>query len=58
MKPNYYQIIQDCIERGVDAGYNKAFKHSEIPDERTIKEELERYVMLEICNYFNFEDSI
>ncbi len=55
MKPNYYQIIQECVERGVEAGYQRAFKHSDSPDESVIKEEIERYVMLDICSYFNFE---
>lgn len=57
MKPNYYKIIQECVERGIDSGYQRAFKHSDTPSEEVIKEEIERYVMLNICDYFDFNNS-
>jgi hypothetical protein len=57
MKAKEYRIITDCIERGVEYGYNRAYKHGcDAPTVETLKAEIERAVINEICEYFNFED--
>ncbi len=56
MKANEFKIMEDCIERGFDGGYQKAFKHTDDPSEDQIKEQVLHYIMLEICEYFKFEE--
>lgn len=58
LKPKTYQILNDCIERGLQHGLNKTIKHSD--DVSNIDEELllsnqNVAIMNEICEYFNFE---
>jgi hypothetical protein len=55
LKPNIYRILSDCIERGIDSGWNKAHKHTDKPSEYLIKEQISHYIGLEIDEYFNFD---
>ena len=56
LKPNIYAILKECIEIGINAGYRRAFKHIDNPSEEIIKEEILKYVILEIVEKFNFDD--
>lgn len=56
MKANEYKLMEDCVERGINAGYQKAFKHSDNPPEEEIKQQINHYIMLEICEYFTFNN--
>lgn len=56
MKPNSYKIVSDCVEKGTNAGWNKAHKHTDKPTEDDIKDQIHHYIMLEICEYFTFDD--
>jgi len=58
LKPKIYQILQDCIDRGLINGLNTTIDHSD--DISKIDEELllsnqNLAIMNEICEYFNFE---
>jgi hypothetical protein len=58
LKPKIYQILQDCIDRGLINGLNTTIDHSE--DISNINEELllsnqNLAIMTEICEYFNIE---
>lgn len=58
LKPKTYYILKECIERGLQHGFNKTIKHSD--DVSNINEELllsnqNVAIMNEICEYFNFE---
>ena len=55
MKPNYYAILEECLELGVPRGYRRAHKHNENPAEEAIFLEIEEAVMAEICQRFFFE---
>ena len=55
MKPNYYAILEECLELGVPRGYRRAHKHNETPSEETIFLEIEEAVMSEICQRFFFD---
>ena len=54
-KAKTYTILEDCIESGVNGGWNKAHKHNKSPDEHQIKENIIRYIMLEISEKFKLE---
>jgi len=55
MKANYYRILESCIEKGIERGYARAFKHTDAPTGDLIETEIQRYIMLEISEYFNFD---
>lgn len=52
-KPNAYKILTECVERGIQGGWNRAHKHTDKPTEEHIKEQIEYYIMLEISDYFD-----
>lgn len=56
LKANTYAVLEECIEIGIDGGMNRAYKHTDNPTEEQIKEELLRYIMLQICEKFKFDD--
>jgi len=56
LKVNVYSVLEDCIEIGIDGGFNKAHKHTDNPTEQQLKEEILRYVMLQISEKFVFDD--
>jgi hypothetical protein len=55
VKPNYYAILEECLELGVPLGYRRAHKHSENQTEEEIFLAIEEAVMSEICQRFIFE---
>ena len=55
LKPNVYTILQECIEIGINSGFNKAHKHTDTPNEEHIKEQILHYIMLEISKKFKFD---
>lgn len=56
LKVNVYSVLEDCIETGIDGGFNKAHKHTDNPTEQQLKEEILRYIMLQISEKFVFDD--
>lgn len=56
LKVNVYNLLSDCIDRGIDIGYRRAHKHTETPGEDIIKESIFNEVTNQICEYFVFED--
>ena len=56
LKVNVYAVLQECIETGIEAGYNKAHKHNDNPSASHIKEQIEHYIMLQISEKFKFEE--
>jgi hypothetical protein len=56
MKVKEYNVLVDCIERGVEYGMNRAYKHSETPTRAYINEQIADAVLLEISEYFDFDN--
>lgn len=56
MKCDEYQVLCDCVERGVVAGWHRAHKHQDQPSVEAIHACIENAVMLAISNYFQFEE--
>jgi hypothetical protein len=56
MKTNYYKIISEAIENGIDCGWNRAHKHTINPSAEHIKEQVEHYIMHNICEIFDFDN--
>ena len=57
MKVKEYTVLVDCVERGVAMGMNRAYKYSETPTRAYINEQIADAVMLEISEYFTFDDN-
>jgi len=45
MKVKIYQLIERIVEQGTEAGYDRAHKHTDTPNEETIKQCIEQYIM-------------
>lgn len=56
MKVNAYKVLSEAVENGISYGYSKAHKHDEYPTEDEIAFHLHQEIMLQICEYFQFDD--
>ena len=55
MKVNTRLVLEDCINKGLDAGYRRAHKHVEDPSEGAIKDAIANEIWLYIDEMFHFE---
>ena len=55
MKIRYYKIIEQIVEQGTDAGYLRARKHTDTPNEETIKNCIMQYIMNGFDETFEFD---
>lgn len=56
MKPRFYPLLIDCIERGITRGYNRAHKHVESPTQLQIETQIHDCIMAELTEAFEFEN--
>jgi len=55
MKIKMYPLIERIVEEGIDAGWNRAHKHTDNPIEETVKSCIEEYIMNGFDEYFDFD---
>jgi len=58
MRPKIREILEECIEQGINNGYHRAHKHDEEPNHRRILDEIEDAIWLEIDQRFDFERNL
>jgi hypothetical protein len=58
MKPRFYVIIEDAVERGACAGFQRAYKDVDDPSEAIIVENVVDQIMTELTLRFDFSDSL
>lgn len=58
MKPIIRAILEDCIERGIQDGVNRAHKHVENPTNASLSDHIEDGIWLYIDQYFSFEEEL
>lgn len=58
MQVKEYQVLLDCVERGVACGMNRAHKHTETPSSEHVRSQVIDAVLFEICEYFDFDSEI
>ena len=58
MRPKIREILEECIERGVEDGYLKAHKHDENPRSFHIYEQIESAIWYEIDQRFDFDRNL
>lgn len=51
-----YQLIERAVEDGLAYGYRKAHKHTDNPDEETLKQLILDAIMQEFSEIINFEE--
>ena len=56
MSVRAYPMLVRCIEEGVAYGYRRAHKHTDLPTEEGMQEEIAQAVLSSICEYFAFEE--
>lgn len=56
MKVRPYPVLARAVEEGVAHGLTRARKHTEMPTVEVLQEEIERAVLNEICEVFDFDD--
>jgi hypothetical protein len=52
-----YDIISDAVERGVNCGMTRAYKHTNDPSSDHIAEQVEQAVMGELCEVLDFDQA-
>ena len=57
MKEKEYTVLSDCVERGVQLGMTRAYKHTDFPTNDQLMSAMFDAVLLEICEYFDFDDN-
>jgi hypothetical protein len=55
MVPKSYNLLDRCVEEGIQYGWARAHKHTDVPDEIWIREQIHQAVMNEICEWFEFK---
>jgi len=56
MRARTYVVLRAAVEDGVAYGYNRAFKHTDTPDEHDVKEAIVQAVLNECCEWFRFDE--
>jgi hypothetical protein len=56
MRVNAYAVLVDAVERAVEGAWNKSHDETDHPSKETICEAMERRVIDNICEVFNFDD--
>lgn len=56
VKLKTYNILSDAIEVGIEAGYNRAHKHTDTPSKALITQEIHRFIMLQLVDVIDFDN--
>jgi hypothetical protein len=52
------EVLRRAVEEGLDYGWMRAHKHTDRPDEATIKDQILQGIMNEVCENFDFDDKV
>tara|TARA_R110001606_G_scaffold4612_3_gene21532 strand:+ start:372 stop:548 length:177 start_codon:yes stop_codon:yes gene_type:complete len=55
MKVKMYPLIERLVEEGIEAGWNRAHKHTDTPTEGAIKISIAEYIMNGFDEAFKFD---
>ena len=56
MRAREYNLLEECVERGLRSGWHKAHKHTDRPTPEQIWETQAGYVMSEVSAWFIFDE--
>ena len=55
MRIKMYRLIERLVEEGIEAGWNRAHKHTDEPYGDGIKDNIQRYIMNGFDEAFEFD---
>jgi len=58
MRPKVREILEECIEIGIERGYGNAYKHIDNPTETAMSACIELAIWYEIDQRFDFERNL
>lgn len=53
MKPNLGKVLDQCIDIGIEVGWNQAHKYDEDPEPYKVQEAIRNAILLEIHEWFH-----
>jgi len=56
MRVRAYEVLHRAIEEGLEYGWRHAHKHTDKPDEASLKEEVLQGIVNEVCEVFDFDE--
>jgi len=56
MTPKFLQLLEKCILDGVILGHQRAYKHTDSPNESDINQSIVNEVFNEIHEWFDFDE--
>lgn len=56
MTPKFYPLLTECIEVGLELGWNRAHKHTDAPTREAILDEQQTAIMGQICEWFDLPE--
>lgn len=56
MRVRAYEVLHRAIEEGLEHGWRRAHKHTDTPDEASLKEEVLQGIVNEVCEVFDFDE--
>lgn len=56
MKPKTLPVLEMCIENGLARGIRRAYKHTDEPSEEHMLDVMEKAIMEEIHEWFQFPE--
>lgn len=56
MRVREYILMRECVEHGIAAGWTRAHKHTDTPDDAQMWAAIRDEVMLAITDYFVLDD--
>ena len=54
--PEHWQSVTRAVEEGLSHGYRRAHKHTDHPEEETVKETMRQEIMNALCQVVEFEE--
>ncbi len=55
MKPRLIPVLEQCIENGINLGWNRAHKHDDAPPAEHVRQFIQAEIWNELYERFQFE---
>ena len=57
MKPKLIPVLENCIESGIQVGWNRAFKHDDDPPSHVVHKHIYDAIWLELHEAFDLPEA-
>lgn len=55
MTPKFLNVLEMCIETGIEIGWSRAHKHVDTPEPHAVKHAIYDNIMRELYEWFDFD---